>query len=363
MALGGRPEGPSLLQRPKVVVGSAGDVSHNLLSLCLEETVNRPVRCSLDLIDWGERGGEPGYLYSEEAAVDFGVGIEVSLPAADGSQLAAFAGKLYGMGRRQPASQPPSLALEAFDRLQELAMVRRSRQFVDTALGTVLDTLAGEYGLAGDIAIDASAVPLMVQANESDLDFLVRHLEELDGELWVESTVLRAALHGDRSGATITLRPGRDLFSLSIDAGLSGQRVATTVTGWNPDSLQDIEASAGASSLAGELDGMVGGGELLGLLATAGPAAEQHVVHRLPRSVEAAQNLARSRYARLARDFVVLRAEARGRAEMRVGARLRLEGSGLRFNGDYFVAQVRHRFDAEQGYRCDLLAKRSGIER
>ena len=358
MARPTRPQ-PQIPSRPKIEIGSAGDVGEHLMALCFEEAVNRPSHCTLELDDWA--AGD--FRYSETPTVDFGVELSLALTAASGNPEPVFAGKLYGMGRRQSNETQPVLALEAFDQLQELSMIRRSRHFEEVGVADVVSQIASAHGLAAEVDLDDQIHNVIVQANESDLAFLARLLEGLDGEIWVADDSLHAVSHWDRPGAVVELKPQRDLFDLKIDAALGGQRTDVSVTGWDMVSKQPIVGTADPDSLTGELDGMLSGGALLSLIGAPGPDSAERIVHGLQSNPQVAERHAVARYADISRDFVTLRAEARGNAALRVGAKVDLVGAGLRFDGRYVVARVRHRFDLDRGYRCELEARRSGIER
>jgi phage protein D len=70
----------------------------------------------------------------------------------------------------------------------------------------------------------------------------------------------------------------------------------------------------------------------------------------------AAQATAVARFAAAARRFVVVRGESIGTPAMRVGSRVAVHGVGSLFQGPYYVAAVRHRFDGTSGFRTDFTA-------
>lgn len=353
-----RPQPQTPVATVTVDVGSAGALDDHLIAVCFEERVNRPSRCWLELDDWDPT--RQAYRYSETPAIDFGVPLSLDLMAGSGALERVFDGRIYGMSRRLDGDSPPVLMLEAFDRLQDLAMTRRARHFEETTVDDVLAAIAQDHGLQADLDLGGASQSTIVQANESDLDVVLRLLEEVDGEVWIAEGRLRASRHETRPGETIELRPQRDLFDLRIDADLTSQREELSVSGWDVVGKQSVSASADPDSLPSALGGLLSGGGLLGHFAN---AAEERLVHRMKADDESAQSLARSRYARLSRGFVTLRAVARGNARLRVGSKIDLSGAGLRFDGRYVVAVARHRVDAEAGYRCEIEARRSGVGR
>ena len=63
------------------------------------------------------------------------------------------------------------------------------------------------------------------------------------------------------------------------------------------------------------------------------------------------------------RRFVVGHGVAKTTGALRVGAVLDLDGLGPLFNGKYYLAEVRHRFDAGRGLRSEFSAERAGLGR
>ena len=360
MALGGGRPVVTYPGRPHLDVGAAGDVGALLVALDFEESVNCPSRCVITLDDTDSQGG---FRFDNDRSIDFGAAVELSLQSGGGTFDPSFTGRVFALARRMNHDSGPRLVVEAYDRLQDLAMARRSRQFEELTAADAMAAIAGDHGFAANIELDGPVVPLFVQSNESDLAFITRLVGDLDGELWLDGDTFRATRHTARPGATVTVRPNSDLFSLAIDADLTGQRRDLTVHGWDPTIKQPLSESADYDDIADEVTGQVSGGQWLAILDVPGPDPEQHLVHRTPFNNEQTESLANGIYARMSREFVTLRALARGRAELRVGAKIDLQGAGARFDGTYAISHARHTYDAENGYRTEFDARRSGLGR
>ena len=360
MALGGGR--PDAVQHglPQIEIGAAGDVGPHLVSLVFEEIVDRPSRCVLTL---DEADGQGGYRYDNDRSIDFGAAVDLSLLTGGGTADPSFTGRVFALAQRMEHDSGPRLVVDAYDRLQDLAMARRSRQFEETTAADVIASIAGDYDLAAEVDLDGPVHPVLVQANENDLAFLTRLVDDLDGELWLDGDTFRASRHTARPGATVTVRPNSDLFSLAIDADLTSQHRDLSVHGWDPAVKDALAATADYEAIAGEVTGQVSGGQWLAILDAPGPDPEQRVVHRTPANNDHAESLANATYARVSREFVRLHALARGRAELRVGAKIDLQGAGARFDGHYAICRARHTFDAENGYRTEIDARRSGLGR
>ena len=132
------------------------------------------------------------------------------------------------------------------------------------------------------------------------------------------------------------------------------------VTGWDVSTKEGIEIEAGNSTLLSELRGDLGG---TSVLSSAIAERTEQLVHTVPLSDAEARYRAEAVFRRLGRRFVTGEGVAEGDARIRVGTYLELVGLGPLFNGRYYVAEVRHTFNPEQGFRTQFRVERPGIGR
>jgi phage protein D len=221
--------------------------------------------------------------------------------------------------------------------------------------------IAGEHGLGTDVDLPGPQHRLLAQLNQSDLAFLRDRARAVVGELWMDGTTLRARSRAARtsSGTTpVRLGHGNELREVVVLADLAGQRTDVTVSGWDVAGKQALTASADRSTVAGELAGGTAGADVLaGALGT----RRERVVQTVPVTSDEARSRAEALYRRIARRFVVARGVADPSPELRVGARVTLDGLGDLFSGDYYLSEVSHLFDDEQGLRTEFVGERAGL--
>ena len=144
-------------------------------------------------------------------------------------------------------------------------------------------------------------------------------------------------------------------------ADLAGQRSSVTVTGWDvagkqryrsrPTTARWRRSSAAATAASS-------------VLRTAlGERKETVSLDRSARQRERPRRAPRHCSGRRARRFVRGHGIAETDAGLRVGAIVQLDGLGPLFSGDYYVAEVTHRFDAEHGLRTEFAVERPGLGR
>jgi phage protein D len=335
--------------RPNVAVGGRGSVSlaEGLLALRIHETVDGLFSCEATFGNWGAKDDRTGFLYFDRRTLDFGT--ELVIGAGAGS---LFRGRISGLEAQFPEGGTPRLAVLAEDRHQDLRMVRRTRTFTDVTDADAFTRVAADHGLTPDVRLPGPRHRVLAQLNQSDLAFLRDRARAVDAELWMDGSTLAVRHRAARGGATVRLGLGNELRELTVLADLAGQRSSVSVTGWDVAAKRALSETADESAVSGELNGGRGGSRLL---AAALGSRKESVVHSVPRA------RAEALYRRTARRFVTAQGVAETSAGLRVGAKARVEHAGELFSGEYYVTEVTHVFDDEQGLRTEFCAERPGL--
>src|SRR5436853_6874951 len=341
--------------RPKIVVGGNEDVdlTQGLLRMQLRETIQGLMRAELRFGSWGPKDGAIGFLYFDRKKLDFGKSIQVKL---DDDLL--FEGKVSAMEADFGEGRSPELAILLEDRFQDLRMTRRTRTFVDQTDSDVIKKIAQDYGLQTDVDIDGPQHKVLAQVNQSDLAFIRERARDVDAELWLDGTKLRAKPRTKRNGSTLKLKFGADLREFTVVADLAAQRSSVQVTGSSVADKKAITHDADEQTILGELNGGSSGASILD---SAFGKRKESVAHTVPLTDDDAKWQAETYYRMAARRFVVGNGLAQPNAKLRVGAIIDLDGVGPLFNGKYYLAEVRHMFDGAAGFRSEFTAERPGL--
>ncbi len=210
-----------------------------------------------------------------------------------------FKGKVTGIEARFPQGNSPSIVVLAEDRFQDLRMTRRTRTFSDVSDSDVFSQIAGDHGLTPSVTVSGGSYKVLAQLNQSDLAFMRERARALDAELWVTDATLSVKPRADRGGSPVTLTYGKELREFRVLADLALQATSLEVSGLK----------------------------------------------------------------RRARRFVVGHGTAETRAELKVGATVKLAGLGPLFQGDFYVAETLHMFDGAQGMRTEFEVERPALGR
>lgn len=329
-----------------------------LLDLLVEQRLDAPHRCRARFQNWGVRNGTPGFLYFDRRLLDFGVQLAVEQSGHAGS-LVIFEGRISALEAAFPDGSQPEFVLQAEHDLQDLGGTRRTRTFTDMGDPDIFQQLAGENGLELELGLTGVYPPheVLVQYDQTDLAFLLGRVRSLGWSLTVNNDRLIVS-EEPATGENLVLTWGQNLLALNSRADLSQQVTELGVSVWDVVSKQSRTETADAGLLAGELDSLQSGSEIVSLL-----YGERREVLPLPdvRDREQAALLARAAFHRRAAQFVTARAEVQGDPRLRAGSQVDIRNVGDMFGGRYLVIVARHRYDRQSGYRCELELSRAGI--
>lgn len=344
--------------RPSVKLNGEEDpgLTDGLLSMLVEETTEGLYRCEATFGNWGSVGSSVGFLYFDRQVLDFGEAIAISAGDADTSAT-IFEGRISALEARF-SDRPAEISVLAEDRLQDLRMVRRTRTFEDVSDSDVFQQIAAAHSLQREIDIDGPTYPVLAQVNQSDLAFLRERARAIDAEVWVEGSKLFAQARGRRNRGTLNLAFGAGMKEFSVLADISHQRTSLTVSGWDVDTKEAVAHEAAEVSIRSELNGFQSGSAIL--QQKFGSRAER-IVHMIPFSQSEARSFAEASYRKMARRFITGRAVAEGDGRIRVGTHVDLTGVGAPFEGEYFVTEVCHTYDAMNGFRTVFSVERPGL--
>jgi phage protein D len=332
-------------------------LSDGLQEMLVEETSAGLSRCEATVANWGPNGPAVGFLYFDRRLIDFGKTLTVTIGGGDAAGQ-IFEGRVMGMEGRYLRSRPPELLILAEDRLQDLRLTRRTRNFENISDADLFQQVGSRYGLQCNIDVSGPTYKVLVQVNQSDLAFLRDRARAIDAELWISGKTLNVQARNRRKTGDVTITFGQGLLEFSVLADLACQATGWVVSGWDSSGKQGVSHRSTETVLGAELNGDLPGGKLL---ATAIGSHDQQVVHELPFTAQEAQVLADGEYRHNARRFVTGTGVAEGDARLRVGTKLQLRALGGMFDGAYYVTRARHLFDGVNGYRTQFSVERAGI--
>jgi phage protein D len=343
--------------RPSVYLAGTEDtsLSQGLIKLAIHESVNGLYHCEARFGNWGPKGNDTDFLYFDRAKFDFGKAVQIKI---DTDKI--FDGRIFAMEAEFPEGEPYEFTVLLEDRLQDLRMTRRTRNFASVSDSDVMNRIASDYGLQPSISVSGPTYEVLTQVNQSDLAFLRERARSIDAEVWIDDRQLYVAPRSSRNSGTVQLNYGHELREVRVTADLAGQRSAVSVNGWDIAGKAALTYQAGEQVISNELAGDTSG---ISILKSAFGERNEALAHTVPLSALEAQAQAESVLRMTARRFVTARGIAEGNAKLRVGSYADLRGLGPLFTGKYYLTEVAQTFDSTAGYLTHFTGERPGIAR
>ncbi len=278
------------------------------------------------------------------------LGDDILVDVAEGRETTSlFKGEVVGI---EPLPQhQPFIVVHAASRLLRLTHELKTRTFSDVTSAQIVGMIAAEHGLQADVTSDPDIhYDHLFQHNQNDLDFLKTLAREAHLEVAIDGVTLFLR-HADDDPPLLSVSRRRfadarlQVFHPQLSASHSLQRLV--VTGPNPDRTGIFTGEAQAPSiLLGSRDDDPAG--VLGRTATIN-------LDQTLASQEEADEQARQLFHDLTVGRIAAELLTRGNPRIKPGILVDID-VGSKFNGEYFVAGVSHRF-GEGGYEAVLRVR------
>lgn len=241
------------------------------------------------------------------------------------------------------------LVVTGFDRTHRLTKAVKTRSFVRMTDAAIARQIAGEYGLDADVASGGPSHSYVLQAGQTDSEFLQERAARLGYDVWVSGKTLHFAPRPRAAGDPPTVKYGSDgsLRTFRVRFSATDRCDQVIVRGYD---------SAGQKSLTGRSEEVDRGCTAPAAMRMADAARKVFgsVVRETGRrgiSTQAeADAWAASLMARASGSEVLLEGEAAGDPRLTAGAEVRIEGVGTQLTGTYRLTSVQHEFTAGSPY-------------
>ncbi len=246
-------------------------------------------------------------------------------------------GELTALEASFPEDGNATLRLQGHSPLHKLLRVRRTRTFAKVKDSDIVSQIARDHGLG--VSVDGSEIlhDYVIQANRTDLDFLLERAAALNFDLWFEdgSVVFRSARTTETEIASLAW--GQELLSFTPRLDSQTEIRKVTVLGYDPKTKAAVSGSwEGNKGVRVETFGDP----------TVSTKAE-------------AQSLAEAIGAEAKGRRVTGSASTIGNPNIRPGRAIDLRGIGPWFSGRYKITRATHRYGSD-GYRTDFDVRGEG---
>jgi phage protein D len=333
----------------------AVDVAAHVVEVSVEEDTELPSMFSLEVVASDDMDDQ--FTWIDDAQL-FAVGAVVEVKMGYAGQLESiFKGEVTGLEPSFTANRLPSLTVRGYDRCHRLTRGRQTRTFLQKKDSDIASQIAREAGLTPDVVDSKVTHEYVVQANQTDFDFLLERAGRINYEVVVADKSLRFAPVSNDKGAVLTLLADEDLLEFYPRLSAAGQVSNVAVRGWDARNKKEIVGKA----KAGDEVSKMGGEQSGAALSRKAFGVAEGVFTALPVMTQAeADQIAVARFNSASLALVTGEGVCGGRTDLRPGKVIKIDGVGKRFSGQYYVTATAHTYTAA-GYRTRFAFRRNAL--
>ncbi|MDA0173871.1 VgrG-related protein [Solirubrobacter taibaiensis] len=279
------------------------------------------------------------------------LGAKIEIKAGDkgaNTTESIFKGQIAAV---EPEFTPQGVVISAraYDEAHKLNRQKKSRTFQQMSASDMARKVVGEAGLAaGEIKSTSVVHEFFQQSNETDWDFLWRIALMHDYEVVVTDGKLNFRPANVAKGSAVTLRWGDNLQTFRPRMSGIQQVDKVEVRAWDPKAKKVVNGSASSptttskpgvqrSAVASDL----GGGTTV-------------VTDRVATTTAEANEIAKSTLQRMADAYFEADGVAIGNPKIKAGCKVKVEGVGTKFGGEFTISSSTHSYHGHRGYQTQF---------
>src|SRR3954447_4538101 len=274
-----------------------------------------------------------------------GAKLEIKFGAMDANATASvFKGQITTV---EPEFTPSGVTISAraYDNSHKLNRERKTRTFQNMSASDMIKKVTGEAGLTPKVQSTNVVHEFFQQSNETDWDFAWRLALMHDYEVVVNDQTLNFRKAGGNGGATLSLRWGEGLTTYRPRISGVQQVDKVEVRGWDPKAKKAITGSASSPQTTSKA------GLDRAKLAKGLNGGTTAIKDRAMTSTAEANEIAKAALQRTADAHYEADGVAIGNPALKAGARVKIEGVGKNFGGEFIVSTSTHSYRGHSGYQ------------
>ena len=326
------------------------DARDFITDVLVDDSIAWPSMFAFQLTDDFLRSDEHAWIDSSQLVV--GGAVEIKL--GYGFELERLiVGEITGLEPEFVLDRPPRLIVRGYDRRHRLQKGRKTRTFVGLKDSDIANTVGREANLSVSATDSKVTHDYVIQANQTDLEFLRERAERIQYEVVVSNKSLFFRPVQNGNGKVLTLTMGDELLEFYPRLSMTRQVTDVSVRGWDPQEKKQIVGTARFRS--GQM-----GGEKSGPRIDQDMGSTSEVLSMLPTMTQAeADQMAQAALDKKALTLIEGEGRCLGRTDLLAGKVIEIAGVGRRFSGQYYVTSAIHNYTAEGGYRTQFQVRRN----
>lgn len=350
------PRSPLVADFQVTVNGSPLPLAVNLhvISIEIDDSVELPSMFAIELAGSDDNDQVLAWI-DDQNLFAIGQAVEVKLGYVD-DLASLIKGEITALELEFTADRLPHATVRGYDRRHRLQRGRKVRTFVQQKDSDIATQIAGEAGLTAQTDDSSVVHDYILQANQSDLEFLQERARLIEYEVTVDDKTMSFLAVANAASEIMTLTLNDELLEFYPRLSSAGQVSEVEIRGW---SVKDKQAIIGQAKAGVEVSTM-GGQQSGAALANSAFGAALGLLSRHPVATQAeADQLAKARFNRSVLELIEADGACWGRTDLRAGKVIKIDGLGQRFSGQYYVLAARHGYTSQHGYLTRFTVRRN----
>jgi uncharacterized protein involved in type VI secretion and phage assembly len=282
--------------------------------------------------------------WSNAAQVDIGKEIKITVNASGhgkgaSAQAVLFVGEVTALEPRFALDGPATLVIRGYDKSHRLHRGRKTRTFLKSTDDAIFKKVAGEGGLSASAVSAGPTHEYVIQRNQTDMEFIQERARRIGFQVFVDKGTLKFQKPDWSGSPELELKIGDTLLRFEPRVTAAHQADEVEVRGWDSKKKEAIVATAKPATP----EQQAGFSQPGGVVAKKAFGAAKQIVAEAPvATVDEAKAMAEGVAAQLSREFLQAEGTCMGDPRIQAGCVLKIDGTGRRFSGKYFVTSATH---------------------
>lgn len=323
--------------------------------ITVEEDTQLPGMFTLDITGSELQDTETQWI-DDTTLYAIGNAVDISLGYID--QLdSLIKGEITGLEPEFSRGRLPRLTIRGYDRRHRLQRGRKTRTFLKQKDSAIAAQIASEAGLTAQTTDSQVIHDYVLQANQSDWQFLQQRAAQINYEVIVDDRTLQFRPVQNATNGPVTLTLDDDLLVFTPRLSSMGQVSDVMVRGWD---LKDQKAIVSKAKSGDEVSLMGGQDSGAKLVEKSFGQAIGQVSDRPSFTQAEADQVAQARFNQSVLELMTGDGTCRGRTDIHAGQVIKIDGIGKRFSGQYYVTSTRHSY-GPSGYYTHFTVRRNAL--
>lgn len=332
------------------------EISTRITSVVVDQDIRLPGMLHMEM-EASNDPEKPTDWIDDTSLFSIGHSFEVKLGYFDDLE-SLIIGEVTGLEPRFNFNRRPVLTVRGYDRRHRLNRGRKTRTFTQQKDSDIASQIANETGLTPQTTDSSVIHDYVVQANQTDMEFLQERAARIQYEVLVQDKTLLFKPVSNADSEILTLTMENDLleFYPRLSSMLLVSEVA--VRGWNVKEKKEIVSQARGGDENSDMGGQT---NAAAVVENAFGAAVYRVRQRPVATQAEADQLVKAGFNRSSLALITAEGACLGRTDLRAGKVVKIDGIGTRFSGQYYIANAVHRYSSQRGYTTHFTAQRNAV--